>query len=207
MTAEAMDHMGAAAPRRGRVVTADALQARAEDREIKAKADEIFEEARRQGYAAGKEEAATEAIEMIARLRIDTERWTRAIETEMIEMVMRSVGRVIGEMDDIELVQRVAAVALAELRDVGRVSLHVAPKDHAAVRDHIAILAQAFPQVVIVDVAPDRDVEPGGAILKSAIGSVDARLSTQLDGLRRALSSAFAPAEEDEDGDGAEAAA
>ncbi len=184
-------------PRRARIVSAAALAEREAAREAEARAADIFEEARRNGYEAGREEAAAEAIEMIARLRVDTERWTRSVENDVIDLVMRAVSKVIGEVDDLELVQRVSVAALSELRDVGRVTLHVAPKDHAAVREHLAILQQAFPSVAIADVVPDPEVGQGGAILKSPIGSIDARLSTQLEALRRALSAAFAPLDDD----------
>jgi type III secretion protein L len=199
----AADHMRgsgdmADSPRRGRIMTSAQLEERARDRGVKAKADAIFAKAREEGYAEGRDKASTEAIAMIARLRIDTQRWVRSIEVEMVDVVMRSVAQIIGEVDDLELVQRVSAVALSELRDVGRVSLHVAPKDYASVRDHIAILAQAFPSIEIADVAPDNEVTPGGAVLRSPIGSIDARLETQLEGLRLALSDAFAPVEEEQ---------
>lgn len=194
------DGREASAPqRRGRIVTAEDLRARQRKREIERDAAQIFEEAKAAGYAAGREAAAAEAVQNLAALKLDTDRWRRSIEAEMIEVVMRAVTRVIGEIDDLELVQRVTAAAVAELRDVGRIALHVAPADQRAVREHLSVLTQAFPGVEIVDVVADPTVGRGGAVLKSALGSIDARIETQLTGLRAALSAAFAPADDDED--------
>lgn len=188
----------AASPRRGRILTAETRARQERERQIEVTAEERYARARAEGYIAGRDAAAAEAIEMLAELRVQSAQWAKSVEAEMVEAVLRAVSKVIGEIDEIELVQRVSAAALSELRDVGRVALHVSPEDEAAVRRDIAVLEQAFPSVEIADVVADPQVGRGGAILRSAIGAIDARIETQLDGLRRALTTAFAPDDDDD---------
>lgn len=189
---------------RARVVTRGE---RAEQQQKTAAIDEIAalrEQARAEGYREGLAAAEREAAERLLSRSIETGDWLRAVENRLVEATIRAVERVIGEMDDVVLTRRIARAALREMRGVGAVALHVAPQTAEAVRDEIDLVTAPFAMALggmeIVEVVGDETISPGGAVLKSAAGVVDARLENQMAALCSALESAFeARSVEDED--------
>ncbi len=139
--------------------------------------------------------AEREAAERQLAQGIDTGDWLRAVESRLVEATMRAIERVIGEMDNVVLTRRIARAALRDIRGVGAVALHVAPATAEQVRDEIELVMAPFAGALggmeIVEVVGDETVSPGGAVLKSAAGVVDARLETQMKALRGALETAF----------------
>lgn len=183
-----------AVQRRARVLPAEATDHGVSGARSQQRAVELYEAARARGYADGREAAAAEAAEAFATRDFERGRWMRSIEPEIVELTIRAVERVLGEIDDLDLLRRVSAAAAQELRAAGRVTLAVAPEDLAGARRDIGALRQAMGPMEIADVVADPSIERGGAVLRGEDGEVDARLETLLGGLRRALSAAFAPA-------------
>ncbi len=198
MTHDAVSAPDAGAARaigRARIVS---RSERAEQVDRAAAIDEIGalrEAAREQGYGEGLEAAEREAAERQLAQGIDTGDWLRAVESRLVEATMRAIERVIGEMDNVVLTRRIARAALRDIRGVGAVALHVAPATAEQVRDEIELVMAPFAGALggmeIVEVVGDETVSPGGAVLKSAAGVVDARLETQMKALRGALETAF----------------
>lgn len=187
----ASDPQATPTARRARVVPAEAASSGARSQQ---RAVEIYEAARARGYADGREAAAAEAAEALVLRDVERGLWMRSIEPEIVELTIRAVERVLGEIDDLDLLRRVSAAAAQELRAAGRVTLVVAPEDLAGAQRDIEALRQAFSPLDVADVVADPAIERGGAVLRGRDGEVDARVETLLGGLRRALSAAFAPA-------------
>jgi len=83
-------------------------------------------------------------------------------------------------MLDRELVLRQIKEAVRRVMGVGHIKLRVNPSDEQMVRDHRAGLLSGSDSIREIVVEPDEKVAPGGCILESDSGNVDARLATQL---------------------------
>lgn len=179
--------------RRARVIPSEAAAARVDGARAQLRAVEVYEAARARGYADGREAAAAEAAESLARRDFERGVWMRSIEHEIVDLVIRSVERVLGEAQDIDLVRRAAMAAAAELKGAGRVTLAVCPHDLPEVRRELDRLRQVTGAVEIAALVADPEIGAGAASLRASDAVVDARIETVLSGLRRALSAAMAP--------------
>jgi flagellar assembly protein FliH len=89
---------------------------------------------------------------------------------------------------DKEIVLRQIREALRRVMGVGHVRLRVNPADEQMVRDHRAAMMGSSDSIREIVVEADEHIPPGGCILESDSGNVDARLATQLKKIETALS-------------------
>ena len=165
--------------------------------------EELREEARRQGYADGRDAAAAELTETLA----SAAREAAAVRLQAEPAAMRLCGRLAAKMAEkivghaIELepdaLTAIAAQALAASRArAGLIKLRVNPEDRAALeRDHArrALLARRFDGGVELEIVTDPAVGRGGCVVETATVRLDARLETQLAALERAVAGEGAP--------------
>jgi flagellar assembly protein FliH len=88
---------------------------------------------------------------------------------------------------DRETVLRQIREALRRVMGVGSVRLHVNPADEHMVREHRAEVMGSSDSVREIIIEADDQIPPGGCILESESGNVDARLATQLKKIESAL--------------------
>ena len=77
--------------------------------------------------------------------------------------------------------------ALRHLIGVEKVKLRVHPSDEETLRRHRDEISSASDSLREMVIEPDDKIEPGGCILESESGNVDARFSTQLERLEAVL--------------------
>jgi flagellar biosynthesis/type III secretory pathway protein FliH len=162
----------AEAEARGIVAEAEAARARL--------AAEAAEEGRREGLARAAATLAAAARERDRRLA--------AAEREVVTLALAVARKVLaralaaGPGAAVEL----AARALEEARERREVLLRVNPADAAAVRDAAGPLGAILLRAPLA-VREDAAVAPGGAVVETEAGTVDACVETQLALLARAL--------------------
>lgn len=110
-------------------------------------------------------------------------------EPFLVELSCSIAGKIIGEQFEQtpELATRLIVGALSRRREQGIITLCVAPSQLAfvqAARDELltAIDSQAELQII-----PDSKVQDRGCVIRSAFGSVDARIDTQLSEIKNEL--------------------
>ena len=151
-------------------------------------AEEAYETRRQEGYRDGQEEGRLEHAEKVFETVLSSVEYLENLEQTIVEVVTSSIRKVIGEMDDREVIVRIVRNALVFVRNQQRVTIRVAPADEAAVREAMAAMLQGSPSTTsFLDVVADGRLERGACLLESELGVVDASLSTQL----RALNNAF----------------
>jgi len=164
--------------------------------------EELRAEARRQGYADGRDTAAAELTETLAAAA----REAAAVRAQAEPAAMQLAGRLAAKMaekivgraveTEPEVLTAIAARALAASRArAGLVKLRVNPDDRAALeRDGArgALLAR-FEGVVELEILADPAVGRGGCVVETATVRLDARLETQIAALERALAGGGAP--------------
>jgi type III secretion protein L len=112
-------------------------------------------------------------------------------EEAILNIVMRSLRRVIGEIDDTELIRRIVTNALEVVRNQKRATLRVNPDQAPAVRKSVAEWTKKGSQIELMEVVADSRIGKEACLIETEIGTVDASLDVQLTAIRRVLSKAF----------------
>lgn len=172
----------------------DAAEALIEDAERNAAT--LLEDARRQVRAMldsakedGEREGAGQAQHMREEIAGLQERMLKEVEGE----VVRAAIRVAGELLAAELATRedavvdVACTALQAAKNARDINLRTAPRDAPVLRKHKARLVSVLARAKDLEIREDKRVKPGGVLIETESGVVDAQLETQLEELTRAL--------------------
>jgi type III secretion protein L len=186
----------------GRIVKADDFatsqdaraiieQARADAAQIVADAKEAFERERQRGFDQGVEAAKHEMAEQMITAVGNTVDYLGKVEHDMVELVGRAIERVLGEIDDRELIVKVVKNALAAVRNEKQLTLRVAPGQVAAVRERLDEILRQYPIIADVQIAGDGRLSNTGCILESEIGVIDASLDGQLAALKDSFAKIF----------------
>ncbi len=139
--------------------------------------------------AQGREEGLASVTELAARAALLRDRVLAQAEPELVELafeVARRVLDVVAERDR-EVVVEVAGRALEAVRQRRELTVRVHPDDASALREQEARLYGRLAGAPCVAIVEDASVGRGGAVVETEAGTVDARLATQVDALRRAM--------------------
>ena len=172
-------------------------QARTEAEQLVADArkqvESIEEEARKKGEDAGREEGfqegKKEAERLVERLHIiidkaieKREEMISEAETQMIDLVLlisRKVIKVISENQKNVVVNNIVQ-ALRKLKSRGDVAVRVNLADLDLATDHTRDFMKMVENVKSVTILEDTSVDPGGCIIETDFGQIDARITSQL---------------------------
>lgn len=164
---------------------ADIIEAvRERAREIEAQAEETYRRRYDEGYADGLEAGRMENAEKMMETVLASVEFIEGIENTVVDVVNRSIRKVIGDIDAEERVRRIVGTALAHVRGEQKVTVRVSPADESAVSKALAAMTSGSYLNVVADPRLKRD----SCILESDLGVIDASLETQLKALERAFS-------------------
>ncbi len=177
--AAAMDELGQAGD-----VLAEAERQAAE---LRAEAQRVHASEKLRGHAEGRAEADAErAVRMIEdTARIDAR--LADLESELGGVVFACVRQIIQGFEDEALAEQVARSALASMRSEQRGQLHVSTAALKHTRAALADVLRDFPEIELIDVIEDADLQAPNVRLESAMGVVTFVLDDALDALRRLL--------------------
>ncbi len=152
--------------------------------------------ARERGLAKGMK-AAEEAYQAkLARLEalsasLQEERATffDRVEPELVRLAVTIAEKIIGRELELrpELVVEMVQEAMKRVRERERLRVSVNPRDLEQIRAAREDLLRAVDGVRKLDLIEDRRVDSGGCLIESENGTLDARISTQLAEIGRAL--------------------
>jgi flagellar assembly protein FliH len=154
------------------------------------------QEAFDEGFAAGVAQAQAQldgpasamaaAAEQLQAMRGDA---AASVEPAAVELALRIAEQALGAwlVADRGVVVEVVRGALRRLVERDRVLILVNPDDLEIVRDHAVRLVGELGGIEHCEVQAERRVRPGGAIVRTAEGEVDATLETKLARAREVL--------------------
>jgi len=162
-------------------------------------ASEITQEARSQGHDSGYREgiakAETEMEEMLTTMRglIDMARVERhkiveGAEPEIVRLAMGIAEKILHksvEMDR-DVVVAITKAAIAELVDRESITVRVNPIDLERMKQHRDSML-ALGETKHMRVIEDQRVDPGGVVVETEAGSLDAKIETQVEEAKRVL--------------------
>jgi flagellar assembly protein FliH len=165
-----------------------------------AEADRVREEARAAGHAeglaAGRAEALAEAapslsaaVEALAAVRALEADLADRVEHQAAELALQVAERVVAGTIAMspERLLDVVRGALRTIIERERVTLLVHPEDLDLMRDGVAEVTGSLGGIEHIEVQEERRVARGGAILRTRVGEVDARIETKLERVRSAV--------------------
>ena len=174
-----------------------ALTARELVAAAEAEADRIRDNARAiglsEGLALGREEAVAQfqpsigaAVEALAAVRALEADAAERVERHAVELALQVAERVVAGAIAVSP-ERLLDVVRGALRTVierERVILLVHPDDLDLMRRAVADVAGSLGGIEHIEVQEERRVSRGGAVVRTALGEVDARIETKLDRVR-----------------------
>jgi flagellar assembly protein FliH len=160
-------------------------------------------EAEHRGYEAGLErgladarartEQALEAFAAAERSMAEMyDRYAAEAEAAAVDLAFQIAEKVIAATvsSDREAVLGVVSGALLRTTDRDHLVLEVNPGDFELVRDSASELAARLGGINRMEVISERRVEPGGCVVRTEAGEIDARVSSQLERVRQLLAEA-----------------
>lgn len=168
--------------------------------------EEEMEQARSDAFEAGREAARAAMLPVQARLEGELDRIAKnmqaalgALAEERLELVHGAADSVIrfafeiaARIVRVELVSRPEAIvplvreALERAASAERIVVRLSPRDHAFLREHETKLPEAA-GLPGLRLRADSSLSPGGLVVETEEGNLDARLETQLERIAEAL--------------------
>ncbi|MCU0227880.1 MAG: FliH/SctL family protein [Bryobacterales bacterium] len=173
----------------GAIVRQPLLQAAEEAREILTQAhqerDRIRQEAREQGFREGFQQWDT----AIRRVKDTTDTYVREHQQDFLKLAVRIAEKILGDSlrADPQQIIQVVREALRNLSRERRLTIEVAPGQGDFLESQRQALEARVGQDCTVRILETPEVSPGGCLLRSDLGIIDARVETQLALLERAL--------------------
>ncbi len=170
---------------------------------------ETFAEARQEGidegfeagYLDGREIAHAEARDRVAALarvaeaaHVDRRELLHNAEGEVTRLALAIARRILDREPKLQpnTVVGVARAALRSIAATGRVRVRVNPSEEAHLSAQIEEIAPASADRAF-DIVSDAEVTPGGVVIETGVGTVDARFETQLEEIARQVFDGVAP--------------
>ena len=164
-------------------------EARAQaERELAAAHDEV-ERVRRKAEVEGRERGLGAVTELLVGARAAAARARAGAENELRTLAVRIAEKILGRELALDpgLVVDVATEALRHVGEPRELLVRCAPEDMEALFRGKPRLIERCRAAQAVVFRPDPAVERGSCIIETELGLVDARFSTQLEAIERAL--------------------
>jgi len=158
------------------------------ERELQAARDEA-ERIRRKAEAEGRERGLAAVTELLVGARAAAARARAGAEAELRTLAVRIAEKILGRelKSDPDAVVDVATAALRHAGEPRELVVRCSPEDLAALERGKPRLLERSRAAQAVRFVADERVGRGGCVIETELGVVDARLSTQLEAIEKAL--------------------
>jgi type III secretion protein L len=167
-------------------------QAQAQAAALVAQAMADYEAEKKRGYEDGLAEGQERIAEKMLNTVTEAVNYFGSLERKVVEVVMQALRRIVGEMDSNEMILRVVKNSLEVARTQKQVTLRASPSQVDYLRSQLNEILAQFPSINYIDVTADSRLKPGGCILETEMGFVDASVEVQLEAIRKSLLKATA---------------
>ena len=180
---------------RGEVYSASAKarellqKAQKEAESIIRKAEETAETQRKSGYDTGYQEGLAQTTELLMKARLEQEQFLKSGNRDLMDLAFKIAEKIIGKQLELDpdTIISIVKQAMQTVRQTKQLTIRVHPDDAKRLKANEEELQEALGRQRILDVVEDKKVQPGGCIIESEIGTVEAQLTTQLERLKKIL--------------------
>ncbi len=188
-------------------IIASAEEEAARLREQAAKeAEEIRKKAAQDGYQEGVARATQEIQELKAKTASECENMLKeaektretiilSAEEEILNLALAIARKIIDKevRENSDIIINLVRKTLATIGNAGNVKIRVNPQDFDKVLENKELFARDGRTVDDMEIQLDSSMAPGGFIMESELGIVDARLETRMDKVEKALREELVP--------------
>lgn len=177
-------------------------QKRQEDEEVRIT---IQQEGYEQGIEQGREEgrrlvyeeystALKQSAAILDEAPVIKRRMIEEAEPFVLDLTIEIARKVIGEHLSVEKENVIALIrkALSRTQEYRAITVAVSPDVYSYVQENRAKLLEVLDSQVELTVIPDESIADGGSVIRTTMGSVDARVDTQLEEIKKALQAVLA---------------
>jgi type III secretion protein L len=150
---------------------------------------EAIEEMIAAAVAEGQGEGQAQAQHMREEIAGLEQRMLKEVEGEIVRTAMRVARELLAtelQMRE-DAVVDVACTALQAAKNAREINLRVSVRDAPILREHKQRLTAVLTRAKEIEIREDRRVKPGGVLIETEAGVIDAQLDTQLEELAQAL--------------------
>lgn len=167
---------------------ADAAKIRAEAEAVLVDAQAKREETIKKAYAEGESKGLAQVTEKLVSLERIKERFYEEAEPDAIKLVMSIAEKVIGRivLENKEMIHSVVHQALE--RAIGdRILVKMNPEDYKRLMEGEHEFRDVVDRTRRLTFREDESIIPGGCIVETEVGTIDAQIDTQLKAIKKAL--------------------
>lgn len=156
---------------------------KAEAERLLAAARESYAVERARGALEGQRTGSREAVSLLNEAEQAVKVLVDSLESEIALLGVSIAERILGELDDRDLMIRAAERAVADLRDDESATLYIAPRYVEALRERLSHRRTG----AAVSVEPSPTMDPRGCTISTDRGSIDAGIDRQLEVLKQTV--------------------
>ena len=121
--------------------------------------------------------------------RLEQEQFLKNGNRDLMDLAFKIAEKIIGKQLEIDpdTIISIVKQAMQTVRQTKQLTIRVHPDDAKRLKANEEELQEALGRQRILDVVEDKKVQPGGCIIESEIGTVEAQLTTQLERLKKIL--------------------
>lgn len=162
-------------------------EARREADAIRAAAQAEAAETRAGGYAEGLRQGKDESAAHMLRVLEQGRNYLQENEARVVTLVLAVLKKVLGDMDEKDVVVRMVRTAMALVSRQNQVKVLVSPGMVEAVKAELAGILAPYPNVTTVEVMGDAALTVGKCVLETRAGRVESSLEAQIRTIARTL--------------------
>jgi type III secretion protein L len=156
---------------------------------IKQEAAYLRDEQSKAGYEEGYRKGYEQALAGLARLEAETNSVFERIEPQIVKLAVKVAEKIVGAelTSRPEAIAAIVAQALKTVRHQKDISIRVNSAHVPALEARKSTLLGVLSRARDVMIRADDSMRPGGCVIESELGTLDADLTTQLEMLERVL--------------------
>lgn len=158
---------------------------------------EIGRNSYQKGYEEGSQKERKKVVEMMAilekivkDLQVKKEAMLNEMKGKIVEIAIATAKKIIKKEieEDSETVVRVVKEALKQIKQAQKITIKVNPQDWMKLKEVQPELLSSSLGEASVYIEKDEAIAPGGSLLETDKGIIDARIERQIDEVNKALS-------------------
>lgn len=166
----------------------DARRVRGDAEKILKESEAKAQEAIKKGYAEGESKGLAQVTEKLMNFERIKEEFYQNAEPDVIKLVMSIAEKVIGRivLENKEMIRSVVHQALEKA--IGdRITVKLNPTDYKQIMEGEHEFRDVIDRTRRLTFREDESILPGGCIVETEVGTIDAQIDTQLKAIRKAL--------------------
>ena len=166
----------------------DAEKIRSDAGMILKQVEEEFEKNKKEGFSQGRDEGFSSVTEQVMAFEKMKEDFYEKAEENIIRLVTQVAEKVIGKIvqENGEAIKAIVKQAIeSSLGD--RILIRVSPEDYKTVSAAESEFRDILDRTKRLTFKEDESIAQGGCVVETEVGTIDARLETQLKAIKKAL--------------------